>query len=424
MAGLTERVHRQDQGVDASVEADVALRARRHRGRRTLTIALGGAIAAAALAFWAGTAVRGDAGSLPQHVVEPPTTVRVAHEALVDGVEGSGTVALPAGTPVAALSPPLSDPGAQPVITGFGWHVGSRAQNGDVLAEVAGEPIFLLSGAIPAYRDLSKGDTGKDVLEFQRALERAGFTVSDAEGVFGQSTAIAVASLYHGRGYAAPMSPPQVTHGKAHPVPRTAMLPVGSAVYVRSLPAMVSAVHAAIGQHLNAGATLLRLTNGPPIANIAVEPSIPATVRRGMAVQLTTSEGAHVVGHVLRTSTATGGAAPGATEAGVAPTSETSSAARSTGATIVVTLPTRTRLPIGARVTAFIVRARSRGRVLVVPVSAVQHAANGGEYVKIRHGAGATNVNVVQGFSAGGYVGVSPAPGSNLSAGEEVVIPN
>jgi hypothetical protein len=270
---LEEKTRRREFALSGRTEADAALSARSHRGKRVLLATLAAAVGVAGVAFWAGTAVRGGAGALPAHVTEPAVTVPVVGELLVDGVQGSGTVALPAGNPVAPLSPQLSAPGAQPIVTGLPWHVGSRVGAGDLLVEVAGEPIFLLSGSTPAYRDLRLGDTGKDVAELQNALRGAGFAVGDSEATYGQSTAAAVASLYRAHGYTAPMSgtvsvasAKGVGGMRAKPsgaggAPKAAMLPVWSAIYVKHLPATVSAVHGGIGARVSGA----RCVDPPPL---------------------------------------------------------------------------------------------------------------------------------------------------------------
>src|SRR3954463_15169201 len=40
---------------------------------------------------------------------------------------------------------------------------GDRVERGGVLYRVNDHPVLLLCGTVPAYRDLHKGDTGKDV---------------------------------------------------------------------------------------------------------------------------------------------------------------------------------------------------------------------------------------------------------------------
>ncbi|MHB1834346.1 MAG: peptidoglycan-binding protein [Solirubrobacteraceae bacterium] len=406
-----------------------------------LGLTLAGSIGLAAVAFWAGTAVHGGAGSLPAHVSEPPSTVPVRRERLVEAVQGSGTIALPAGTPVTPLPPQLSAPGAQPVITGFPWRVGSRVQDGDVLAEVAGQPIFMLSGETPAYRDLHEGDTGKDVAELQAALDAAGFPVSDPEGTYGSSTAAAVAALYRAHGYTAPLSSKPATSGRSSSgskakqskqtkvvSERTAMVPVWSVVYVKSLPASVSAVHGALGDRLGSGNALLDLTTGGPVADVTVEPALASMLRKGMTAWLTGSEGEggpRVRGHIERVvvPSSNGSSSSGGEES--ASSGSTEGSGSQAASKVIVAFPANAAgLRVGVHVNASIIRASSHDPVLVVPASAVQVAADAAEYVDVRRDGTRRRVAVRQGVTAAGNVAVSPRAGEVLRSGEEVVIPN
>jgi hypothetical protein len=433
---LEQQTSQEESTRNSRNEADLALSTRRHRGKRVLIATLAASVGMAGLAFWAGTAVRGGAGELPQHISEPPVTVPIRYELLVDGVAGSGSIALPAGVPVALLTPQLSAPGAQPIITGFSWRMGSQAHNGDVLVEVAGEPIFLLLGTTPAYRDLQVGDHGRDVAELQNALQTGGFAIGDVEGVYGPSTAEAVAAIYRAHGYIAPMSGAvpaasagaggtQATPSSGARPHRAAMLPVWSAVYAKTLPATISAIHGAVGGHVSGGSVLLDLTSGAPVANISVEASLTATLHAGMAVQLTTAGGARIWGRVQRIVASSGDSSSSPSGEGGSSSSTTEGSGPLAGSTIVVGLPRNTPgLSLGAVVKALIVRASSHHRVLAIPISAVRTAADGSEYVAVERNGKQVRVGVSQGLTAGGSVAVEPLPGNVLLPEEQVVIPN
>ena len=51
---------------------------------------------------------------------------------------------------------------------------GDRVECGDVLYRVDDEPVLLLCGTVPAYRDLAIGDTGNDVRQLNRNLHEPG----------------------------------------------------------------------------------------------------------------------------------------------------------------------------------------------------------------------------------------------------------
>jgi hypothetical protein len=86
---------------------------------------------------------------------------------------------------------------------------GDPVANGQQLAEVSGQPLFVLAGAVPAYRDLRPGTSGPDVTQLQTALAALGHgRGSDAEGTYGPGTARAVTAYYRGLGYTAPTAGP------------------------------------------------------------------------------------------------------------------------------------------------------------------------------------------------------------------------
>ncbi|MFF2144399.1 peptidoglycan-binding protein [Kitasatospora sp. NPDC058190] len=82
---------------------------------------------------------------------------------------------------------------------------GDQVANGRQLAEVSGQPLFVLEGPVPAYRDLKPGSSGPDVAELQAALEQLGYgRGDDAQGTYGPGTAEAVTGYYRHLGYPAP----------------------------------------------------------------------------------------------------------------------------------------------------------------------------------------------------------------------------
>ncbi|MHB1537612.1 MAG: FtsX-like permease family protein [Solirubrobacteraceae bacterium] len=214
-------------------------------------------------------------------------------------------------------------------------------------------PIFLLSGGTPAYRNLQVGDRGKDVAELQAALRDAGFAVGDPEGKYGLSTAAAVSALYRAHGYTAPrsdISTPSADTGSSkstrakHSSPATAaMLPVWGVVYIKTLPATVAAIHAAVGARLNGGSELLTLTDGAPIVDLSVEPSVAATLRRGMRVRLRRRGGAQVWGRVHSVTTAkTSSSSSSSSAEGASPSAEEGGSSSAPGSSLVtVSLPAK-----------------------------------------------------------------------------------
>ena len=130
---------------------------------------------------------------------QPPTpsvlTSTVKNELLTNTFQAQGQV-IPQNS--FALSTNITIPGAtQSVVTQVPLKVGDTVYNGETLIGISGTPIFVLAGAIPAYRDLHPGLIGPDVLELQSALASLGFNVSgDPPSTFGLATEAAVEALY------------------------------------------------------------------------------------------------------------------------------------------------------------------------------------------------------------------------------------
>ncbi|MGW6917411.1 peptidoglycan-binding protein [Kitasatospora sp. NPDC054939] len=82
---------------------------------------------------------------------------------------------------------------------------GDAVAAGTLLAEVSGQPIVVLRGPVPAYRDLKPGSTGPDVTGLQEALAALGHGYGpDRKGTFGPGTGRAVSAFYERLGYPVP----------------------------------------------------------------------------------------------------------------------------------------------------------------------------------------------------------------------------
>lgn len=89
------------------------------------------------------------------------------------------------------------------IVTGRVPKVGSVLNAKDVALEVAGRPVIVLPGDLPAYRDLSIGSVGPDVAQLQAALIGLGYSL-EATDTFTEATSQAIAALYADLGYQPP----------------------------------------------------------------------------------------------------------------------------------------------------------------------------------------------------------------------------
>ncbi len=373
----------------------------RRRGARLLLLLLIGTVLVAAAGFWAGTVVHSSQQIVPRHIREPAPSVAIQRRVLADRLQASGTIIFAIKEAISPLPPSLAGD-AVPLVTRMPLHVGATVRVGNTVAEIAGQPVFALVGAVPMYRSLSFGMYGDDVAQLQHNLDALGYAIDDAPGHYGSSTADAVAKLFEREGYLAPTTRVVIgtssAHGKKEPVvERFAMLPEGDAVFLKVLPATAIAVNAREGARIEGA--LGTLASGPPLVRMRISTTQLATLRRGMVTTITWGEHR--------------GRARLAKLPGINPNGASSEI-------VTAYFIGRTHPPVGKEVTASITRASSRRPVWVVPYSAVGTAANGSNFV-ILVGTSHRRVPVRLGLSAGGYVAIR-SPALTLSVHDTVLV--
>jgi hypothetical protein len=321
---------------------------------------------------------------------------------------------------------------------------GRTVSNGEKLAEIDGEPLFALAGPVPAWRDITPGESGPDVAELQKALAALGYyTGSDTPGFFGTATQGAVSLYYEHLGYTPPAS---------------GGVPLTDVIFLRSLPAKVIAVNGAKGQQ--PGQPFLELAARGSLALTGeLPPAYAGQVKPGLRVKIFDEvTGIHATGTVAETGTATtiapigaivdvgGGASSaaasgGSTGSGSAGSGSTGSSG-STGAGgssnsggasppggtpfIPLTVTPSKPLPAalnGENVLVTVETGRTEGPVLTVPVAAIVTTASGTSYVTVASTDGKkAQVPVTPGISENGYVQVTPVRGGKLAVGDSVVV--
>lgn len=80
---------------------------------------------------------------------------------------------------------------------------GAELTEGSVAIEIAGQPVFVLAGPVPVYRDLRPQDSGPDVEQLEAALARLGHFEGDPDQLWDEATSIAVHAWYEQAGYRA-----------------------------------------------------------------------------------------------------------------------------------------------------------------------------------------------------------------------------
>ena len=364
-------------------------------------------------------------------VVYPGTQYDVYPSAPESDTAGSGAGSGAGGSPAGGGS-------AGPVyVSRLDVAAGRTISNGEKLAEIDGEPLFALSGRVPAWRDMTPGESGPDVAELQKSLASLGYyTGGDTAGFFGPATQDAVSLYYEHLGYTAPA---------------TGGMPMTDVIFLPSLPAKVIAVNGAKGQQ--PGQPFLELAARGSLALTGeLPPAYAGQVKTGLKVQIFDEvTGIHATGTVADVGTATtitpvgaivnvgggstsvgsaGSTGAGSTGAGSAGTSGSGSSGSGTnpGGTPFIPLTVNPSKPLpaalnGENVLVTVETGRTEGPVLTVPVAAIVTTGSGTSYVTVV-GADSkqTQVPVTPGISENGYVQVTLVHAGQLAAGDSVVV--
>jgi peptidoglycan hydrolase-like protein with peptidoglycan-binding domain len=419
---------------------------RRHGGlerrRRALVIVVVGSVVLTGAAVAAASLIKSPAQAAADTRPPPASvlTVAVQEKVLAETVVIRGEVAAAQQIAVSGEGAGGKDVGRS-IVTEMAVQAGRSVGMGQVLLEVSGRPVFVLKGAVPAYRDLRYGSTGEDVAQLQEALAELGHASGgDPAGTFGAGTERAVRLFYEARGFdpVTEMTDPAPTPSApkegasqadpaagtasspradaepapvvaAPPVPRP-VVPMAEITYIRAEPAFVEQVLAQVGDE--ASGDLVSIAAGDLVVNGSVGAEMKGLLRAGQKVSIA--------------SESTGTRAEGTIES-VAdkPVKPQKDAERSGADTYPVKVKPSGRLPAalaGEDVRLTITAASSGRKVLAVPVSAVSAGADGQTTVLVRRGEQERRVVVGTGMTADGYVQISPEEPRSLAVGDRVVV--
>ncbi|MCU7823721.1 peptidoglycan-binding protein [Kitasatospora sp. DSM 101779] len=205
MGDLIREPEREFDGEETAAETVGSGRSRLVRRRRALLAVA----ASAALVACGGLGAAGLVKSPAERAADtapPPGSVLTAEAAmkvLTRSTVTRGQVYPPTRYDVTPA--PSSPEITQLYVSALSVKAGDAVANGQLLAEVSGRPLFVLKGAVPAYRDLKPGASGSDVAQLQAALAELGhLRGGDAEGEYGPGTARAVTDFYRQIGHPAP----------------------------------------------------------------------------------------------------------------------------------------------------------------------------------------------------------------------------
>ncbi len=170
--------------------------------RAILAIVAAVAVASAAIGWIAGQQIKSPADIAAE--AEPPEasliTVPVEQQSLSSNVVIRGQVEFSESTDIDVAGP--ADGGVA-IITRLTKQVGEQLDEGDVVIEVAGRPLFVFEGELPVFRSLTPGLEGPDVRQLEEALLRLGLDPGPVDGTFDAQTEDAIVELYREAGYSA-----------------------------------------------------------------------------------------------------------------------------------------------------------------------------------------------------------------------------
>jgi hypothetical protein len=299
--------------------------------------------------------------------------------------------------------------------------VGQVVRQGQVLYAVSGDPVVLLYGTTPAYRDLAEGDTGPDVTELNTDLVKLGYLTAGDLGArsgwdyYSAETAYGLELL-------------QAHLGET----QTGSLDLGQAVFLPgAIEVTAYGTNTVLGGAAATGAVVLTASSITPQVTIDLDASLQSEVHAGEPVSVTLPSGATTPGVVSSVSNV---ATSSSSSASSGSDSSGSSGSGSSGnaATITVQVSLDSPKAAGSLNQAPVTVTITTGSVsnaLVVPVDALLAQAGqgngeaGGGYAVEVVGAGGRHhlVAVTPGVfdDAAGLVQVT----GNLAPGQKVVVP-
>ena len=290
----------------------------------------------------------------------------------------------------------------------FTWlpSLGQTISQGQEVYQTSGAPVVLLYGKIPAYRDLSEGMTGADVMELNADLTGLGYATAAMLGprsgwdYFSGGTAYALGLLQSHLGLTV-----------------TGTLPLGQAVF---LPGAIQVTGVATGAVLGgpaaAGSVVLTGSSLTPVVTVDLDASLQSVVAAGNRVSVTLPDGSAMTGVISQVSTAASAAASSSSSAG------NGSGPGAATITVVVSLTDPgaaaglNQVPVEVTITTGAVSS-----ALIVPVDALLVRPGGSYAVEVAGQGGRHLVSVTPGMfdDAAGTVQVT----GHLTPGQRVVVP-
>jgi hypothetical protein len=220
----------------------------------------------------------GPNGAAPAAQGQQANTVEVEQGKLSSMVSLRGTLtyrAQPDGSPYSAINHARGTYTELP-------DAGEEVDCGEVLYRVDEDPVMLLCGTVPAYRDLHRGDVGRDVRQLNRNLRSFGYEADRDDYRFTRRTEKALKAFQHQMGFDV-----------------TGALDADGAV-VLPTPGRISKVTGVLGESARPGAQVAQATSDTLEVQVDLDASQQGDVRKGDRAQITLPGNTPVQGQVAR----------------------------------------------------------------------------------------------------------------------------
>jgi peptidoglycan hydrolase-like protein with peptidoglycan-binding domain len=353
---------------------------RRHLLRLTLGAVLIAGAGAGAWAWWAGTGIWPWASSASTE----PATAGPAATAVVElgtiSATDSWDGTIDHGQPFTVKN------SAEGTITRL-VDQGKTVKRGDELYRVNEQPVTLLYGQVPMYRDLGVGDTGVDVKQLETNLAKLGHTGFTADDQYTAATAAAVRSWQGDIG-----------------AEQTGRVARGDVVFVQD-GGRVDALRADVGDAARPGMPILDITGSEQVVSLEVAVNDRNRFDVDTEVTVVLPGGDEVAGTVSKMAV-------------VQVRSEGQEGATESIAQVEIALDEQVGAELVGASAEVIVAVDERTDVLIVPINALLALAGGGYGLEVVGDGGTISiVAVTTGLFADGKVQVS---GDEIAEGDVV----
>ncbi|TMR18282.1 HlyD family efflux transporter periplasmic adaptor subunit [Nonomuraea turkmeniaca] len=371
--------------IDGKAEPDATPpRPRRRRGRGKAVVGLLIVMVAAGGGFVAINSaglLEGASGPTQSAAVLPPATATVARQTLNDTMDADGELGYGPVTTAVTRKPGT--------IT---WlpESGRQVTRGKSLYRLDNDPVTLMYGDTPAYRDLKIGVEGKDVENLERNLSKLGYDGFTVDDEYTYDTYEAVLEWQEDRG-----------------LDETGVVELGRVVFAPG-KVRVESIESEEGQPAQPGQKVLTYTGTSKVVTVELEAEDQRMAKKGAKVGVELPDGKSVNGKVTEVATVI---VPG----------ESQDADPETRVEALVSIGNaKAAKGLDKASVDVTFTASQRKNVLTVPVAALVALQEGGFGLEVIEGGRSRYIAVETGLFAGGRVEVE---GDGLTEGMTVGMP-